>query len=60
MIRRRPPAELRSTVVTSDEQSLFDEEIATHDRVERRLLWKELAAIAVVAGLVVVRQLWLQ
>lgn len=37
----------------------FDEEVALHDRRERRLLWKEGACIAFVAVVVVIRQLWL-
>ncbi|MET0911459.1 MAG: hypothetical protein ABWZ99_18485 [Ilumatobacteraceae bacterium] len=41
------------------ERALFDEEVAAHDRVERRLLWKEVACIAFVVAVVIARQLWL-
>ena len=41
------------------ERTLFDEEVAAHDRVERRLLWKEVACIAFVVAVVIARQLWL-
>lgn len=42
-----------------DDRQEFDEEVAEHDRRERRLLWTELAAIAFVTVVVVARQLWL-
>lgn len=36
-----------------------DEDLAACERVERRLLWKELLALALVAVVVVVRAVWL-
>lgn len=60
MRRRRSTTDLRPTCATPDEQAEFDREVADHDRVERRLLWKEVAALTLVAAFVVVRQLWLQ
>lgn len=59
MTRRRPSSELRATTATPDEQGVFDDEVATHHRVERRLVWKEIAAIVIVGSFVIVRQLWL-
>jgi hypothetical protein len=35
----------------------FDQEVAEHDRRERRLLWKEVAAIVFVAVVITIRQL---
>jgi hypothetical protein len=37
---------------------VFARELAESQRVERRLVWKTLAAVLVVAAVVVVRQLW--
>ncbi len=51
----QPPAEGSISV----EQAQFDDEVATHDRAERRMLWKELGSIAFVAVVVVARYLWL-
>ena len=41
------------------DQVLFERELEHHDRLERRLLWKEAACIAFVALVVVARYLWL-
>jgi hypothetical protein len=38
----------------------FDEDVESTKRVERRISWKELLALAAIGGLVVVRQLWLR
>jgi hypothetical protein len=38
--------------------SSFEEQLAADQRVEDRLPWKELAALALVAVVIVVRALW--
>jgi hypothetical protein len=55
-----PPSDGRPVHSTAVERSGFDAEVAEHDRHERRLLWKEVAAIVFVAVFVVIRQLWQQ
>ena len=37
----------------------FDEDLAATKKVERRIFWKELLALALVGCLIAVRQLWL-
>jgi hypothetical protein len=54
------PSDGRGAHSTAVDRSGFDAEVAEHDRHERRLLWKEVAAIMFVAAFVVVRQLWQQ
>ncbi|HQZ36142.1 MAG TPA: hypothetical protein PK020_17070 [Ilumatobacteraceae bacterium] len=47
------------TPANDDELHTCAEDLARHDRTERRLAWKEAGAVAVVTIVVVVRQLWL-
>jgi hypothetical protein len=42
---------------SEDERRVFEEELATDLRVERRLPWKELAAVAVVVLVALLHQL---
>lgn len=37
----------------------FEDDLAANQAVEKRLLWKELAGLGLVAAIIVVRQLWL-
>ena len=41
------------------EPSTYPDDLEDSRRAERRVMWKEAAAIAVVAGVILVRQLWL-
>ena len=41
------------------EASPYPDDLDESRRAERRIMWKELIALAFVAGVVVVRQLWL-
>lgn len=41
------------------EQSAYPDDLDDSRRAERRVLWKEAGALAVVAGVIVIRQLWL-
>ena len=54
-----PAPDTRPAPDADDEQAVFDGEVAEHDRRERRMLWKEVASIAFVTVVVIIRQRWL-
>ena len=37
----------------------FDADLDSSKKVERRIFWKQLLMLALIGGLIVVRQLWL-
>jgi hypothetical protein len=43
----------------ADRHVRFEEQLEASRRGERRLVWKQLAAVLVVVAVVVVRQMWL-
>lgn len=50
---------MNTTPATPEELQRFDDERSLHERRERRLVWKDLGAMAVVAAVVVIRHFWL-